>query len=111
MSVATDKYDLSMHWFVLLFQADPDEFKPYPTMPKGGYANVPSDMAVNKAPPVQQPSTEDSKNFDIVRATQYGVMERVMELIEGGYDVNLPDRENVTVLHWAAINNRTEIVK
>ena len=49
--------------------------------------------------------------FDIIRATQYGVYERVMELIEGGYDVNQMDKENVSLMHWAAINNRIEIVK
>ena len=28
-----------------------------------------------------------------------------------GYDVNHRDPENVTLLHWASINNRIEIVK
>ena len=62
-------------------------------------------------PPTSEPSSEDYKNFDIVRATQYGVFERCVELIENGYDVNQPDQENVTVLHWAAINNRAEVVR
>lgn len=53
----------------------------------------------------------DINSFDIVRATQYGVIPRVHELIEAGYDVNQMDHENVSLLHWAAINNRTEIVK
>jgi palmitoyltransferase len=61
------------------------------------------------APP--QPSPEEYKTFDIVKATQYGVKERVVELVEGGYEVNQLDRENVSLLHWAAINNRAEIVK
>ena len=30
---------------------------------------------------------------------------------ERGYDVNHRDAENVTLLHWAAINNRLDIVK
>lgn len=58
-----------------------------------------------------QPGPEDYRSFDIVRATQYGVFDRVQELIEGGYDVNQMDKENVSILHWAAINNRTEIVR
>lgn len=33
------------------------------------------------------------------------------ELIEAGADVNQPDSETVTLLHWAAINNRKDIVK
>ena len=36
---------------------------------------------------------------------------RVVELIDAGYDVNEADRENVTLLHWASINNRGEVVK
>ena len=57
------------------------------------------------------PGQEDFKNFDIVRATQYGVFPRVKELIEAGFDVNQMDKENVSLLHWAAINNRIDIVK
>lgn len=57
------------------------------------------------------PVAEDYSTFDIVKATQFGVFERCHEIIEGGYDVNRPDSENVTLLHWAAINNRQEIVK
>jgi len=54
---------------------------------------------------------DDYKNFDIVRAAQYGILERCIELIEGGCDVNQLDAENVSILHWAAINNRLEIVR
>ena len=63
------------------------------------------------APTPMQPAPEDYKNFDIVRATQFGVFERCAELVEGGFDVNTPDKENVSVLHWAAINNRSELVR
>ena len=42
---------------------------------------------------------------------QYGAFERCKELIEAGYDINKRDGENVTLLHWAAINNRREIVR
>jgi len=62
-------------------------------------------------PPAPQQLPDDYKNFDIVRAAQYGILERCIELTEGGYDVNQPDAENVSVLHWAAINNRLEIVR
>uniref|UniRef100_A0A8D3E9J4 Palmitoyltransferase n=1 Tax=Scophthalmus maximus TaxID=52904 RepID=A0A8D3E9J4_SCOMX len=37
--------------------------------------------------------------------------DRCKELVDAGYDVRLPDKENVTLLHWAAINNRAELVK
>lgn len=35
----------------------------------------------------------------------------MIELIEGGYDPNQRDHENVTLLHWSAINNRKEVVQ
>jgi len=68
------------------------------------------------APPPPSSSSQsqlpdDYKNFDIVRAAQYGVLERCIELVDGGIDVNQPDAENVSILHWAAINNRLEIVR
>ncbi|GAB0189752.1 palmitoyltransferase ZDHHC13 [Grus japonensis] len=61
--------------------------------------------------PGPYPIVEDPSICDIVKATQYGIIERCKELVEAGYDVRQPDRENVTVLHWAAINNRQELVK
>ncbi|KFO70172.1 Palmitoyltransferase ZDHHC13, partial [Cuculus canorus] len=57
------------------------------------------------------PVVEDPSTCDIVKATQYGFIERCKELVEAGYDVRQPDKENVTLLHWAAINNRQELVK
>uniref|UniRef100_A0A182TRT0 Palmitoyltransferase n=1 Tax=Anopheles melas TaxID=34690 RepID=A0A182TRT0_9DIPT len=57
------------------------------------------------------PVEHDYSGFDIVKATQYGAIARVKELIEAGWDVNQPDSETVTLLHWAAINNRKDIIK
>ncbi|KAJ8381409.1 hypothetical protein SKAU_G00021870 [Synaphobranchus kaupii] len=54
---------------------------------------------------------DDYSTWDIVKATQYGIVERCRELVEAGYDVRQPDKENVSLLHWAAINNRVELVK
>ena len=42
---------------------------------------------------------------------RYGVYNRCIELIEAGVNVNEQDAENVSLLHWAAINNRMNIVK
>uniref|UniRef100_A0A8C8BHS5 Palmitoyltransferase n=1 Tax=Otus sunia TaxID=257818 RepID=A0A8C8BHS5_9STRI len=61
--------------------------------------------------PGAYPVVEDPSTCDIVKATQYGIVERCKELVEAGYDVRQPDKENVTLLHWAAINNRQELVK
>ncbi|KAF7703590.1 hypothetical protein HF521_022597 [Silurus meridionalis] len=65
--------------------------------------------------PTQQPKKythiEDSSSWDIVKATQFGAFDRCKELVEAGYDVRQPDKENVTLLHWAAINNRLDLIK
>ncbi|KAM6308258.1 palmitoyltransferase ZDHHC13 [Aegotheles albertisi] len=61
--------------------------------------------------PGPYPIIEDAGTCDIVKATKYGIVERCKELVEAGYDVRQPDKENVTLLHWAAINNRQELVK
>lgn len=61
--------------------------------------------------PQAPPADLDYGGFDIVKATQYGAVARVKELVEAGWDVNQPDAETVTLLHWAAINNRKAIVK
>lgn len=93
------------------------EYKPYPTqanmdsIPLGMGQSTVTRPAVALPPPPSEPSADDFKNFDIVRATQFGAYERCVELVENGFDVNQPDRENVCVLHWAAINNRQDIVR
>jgi hypothetical protein len=90
---------------VFLFKQK-EEYKPYPVQPPAPEQKV---NMVQSTP--QQPTPEDYRNFDIVRAAQYGATERCIELVEAGFDVNQPDAENVTVLHWAAINNRSDIVR
>ncbi|GBP07474.1 Palmitoyltransferase Hip14 [Eumeta japonica] len=65
---------------------------------------------VSREPP-PAPVERDYSGFDIVKATQYGAFSRVKELVEAGWDVNQPDHETVTLLHWAAINNRREIIQ
>lgn len=53
---------------------------------------------------------KDYSDLNAVKATQYGVLDRLKELIESGQvNPNQPDSENVYLLHWAAINNRIEI--
>uniref|UniRef100_A0A336K7Y1 Palmitoyltransferase n=1 Tax=Culicoides sonorensis TaxID=179676 RepID=A0A336K7Y1_CULSO len=61
----------------------------------------------NSQPPIEH----DYSGFDIVKATQYGAIARVKELVEAGWDVNQPDAETVTLLHWAAINNRKDLLR
>ncbi|XP_027008062.1 putative palmitoyltransferase ZDHHC13 [Tachysurus fulvidraco] len=65
--------------------------------------------------PTQQPKkythVDDSSSWDIVKATQFGAFDRCKELVEAGCDVRHPDKENVTLLHWAAINNRLDLIK
>ncbi|KER21088.1 DHHC zinc finger domain protein, partial [Opisthorchis viverrini] len=72
------------------------------------------------AKPRTDPSQEDYSSWGIVKAVQYGIFPRVVQLIEPesvgsengvGYDVNQLDDEGVSLLHWAAINNRIAIVR
>lgn len=42
---------------------------------------------------------------------QYGIYTRCEQLLNEGFDVNQRDTENITLLHWAAINCRMEIIK
>ncbi|XP_072047738.1 palmitoyltransferase ZDHHC17-like [Amphiura filiformis] len=95
--------------------------KPYPTQPMaplepttaagGPMVNSNPAMLARDTPESKPLTGPDTSNFDIVKATQYGAVERVKELVEDGYDVREPDNENVTLLHWAAINNRLDLVK
>jgi len=54
----------------------------------------------------------DYSTFDLVRATQYGILSRVKDLIEkDGVDPGTVDDENITSLHWAAINCRIDVAE
>lgn len=66
---------------------------------------------ISRGPAKVAPAEHDYGGFDIVKATQYGAISRVKELVESGWDVNQPDSETVTLLHWAAINNRKDIIR
>lgn len=74
-------------------------------------SELPSDFNPN------QPSdqTDDQKTSinpsDVVKAAQYGKYDILVGLVDQGFNVNQMDKENVSVLHWAAINNRVEIVR
>lgn len=76
-----------------------------------GGKNEPNTIFQEPAPAQNSVSDQDCSGFDIVKATQYGALDRCRQLIEAGYDVNKPDNETVTLLHWAAINNRQEIIR
>lgn len=62
-----------------------------------------------------EPSPSDKKRkdpstFNLVEAAQYGVLERCRELVERRKaDIAKADSEGITVLHWAAINNRLPV--
>lgn len=47
-----------------------------------------------------------------MEAAQYGNLERCRELVEEeGVDVRQGDAEDITALHWAAINNRFAVAR
>ncbi|KAI4830544.1 hypothetical protein KUCAC02_002168 [Chaenocephalus aceratus] len=84
---------------------------PFMTPFQGQFPNK-ADQAMDiSQQPKRRSHMDDSASLDIVKATQFGILERCKELVDAGYDVRLPDKENVTLLHWAAINNRAELVK
>ncbi|CAF2037640.1 unnamed protein product [Rotaria magnacalcarata] len=79
-----------------------------------------SNNSSNKVPPYpvegstlnNNTTMPDRHTTDVVTAIQYGFYERVIELIEA--DSQLTTKlldDNITLLHWAAINNRIEIAK
>ncbi|KAM4593387.1 putative palmitoyltransferase ZDHHC13 [Odontesthes bonariensis] len=81
-------------------------------MPAYGQLGKSADQVMDiSQQPKKRSLMDDSTSWDIVKATQFGILERCKELVEAGYDVRQPDKENVTLLHWAAINNRSELVK
>ncbi|KAF1393181.1 hypothetical protein PFLUV_G00035800 [Perca fluviatilis] len=83
---------------------------PFMTPFQGQFKNADQAMDVSQQPK-RRSHMDDSGSWDIVKATQFGILERCKELVEAGYDVRQPDKENVTLLHWAAINSRSELVK
>ncbi|XP_050435792.1 palmitoyltransferase Hip14 [Adelges cooleyi] len=66
-----------------------------------------------KPPNARKPNIPEHeiKNFDIIKASQYGLLDRCTQLVEEGYDVNSPDPQNIYLLHWAAINNKVDVIK
>lgn len=71
-------------------------------------------LPVDVEPPVDDkpPAMPQVPQFsDLVRAAQFGRYEECRQYLEPNlFDVNQRDSENVTLLHWAAINNQTSIV-
>nr|XP_049573058.1 putative palmitoyltransferase ZDHHC13 isoform X2 [Syngnathus scovelli] len=74
----------------------------------GNHVDEALDLSVQ---PKKRSHLDDSSSWDIVKASQFGILDRCKELVEAGYDVRQLDKENVSLLHWAAINNRLELVK
>ena len=90
----------------------------------GGAESIPKPMTLTPGPAKRKDKEEEEQRvleciekkeygaLSAVKATQYGVLERLKELVETSQcDPHQPDPENVFLLHWAAINNRLEIAK
>ena len=62
--------------------------------------------------PPPEKKKKDPSTYTLVEAAQYGVLDRCRELVEHKRkDVTRGDEENITVLHWAAINNRIAVAR
>lgn len=56
--------------------------------------------------------TRDLSSCNLVEASQYGILQRCIELVEReNVSVVNGDEEGITVLHWAAINNRIPVAR
>lgn len=76
-----------------------------------GAAEQSNAAGVAQADGQSQPNVSTDITATIVRATQFGDLDLFRTLIESGhYDVNRMDKENVSLLHWAAINNRVNFI-
>ena len=73
----------------------------------GAQAPPPAQPPVQPAPPAIDPAT-----CDFVTATQHGFTERCLQLLESEeVRADITDEENICPLHWAAINNRVDLIK
>ena len=60
--------------------------------------------------PVNPGDKEDSDETGLVELVQTGQLDRLQELLRGEPGLALTrDQAGVSLLHWAAINNRTEV--
>eukprot|EP00117_Sycon_ciliatum_P008196 scpid30645/ scgid11005/ Palmitoyltransferase ZDHHC17; Huntingtin yeast partner H; Huntingtin-interacting protein 14; Huntingtin-interacting protein 3; Huntingtin-interacting protein H; Putative MAPK-activating protein PM11; Putative NF-kappa-B-activating protein 205; Zinc finger DHHC domain-containing protein 17 len=54
----------------------------------------------------------EGHDFDLVKASQYGYLERIRQLVETQkVDCCKGDEQNITPMHWAAINDRLDVVR
>ena len=60
----------------------------------------------------QPTMTENKSSCNLVEASQYGILQRCVELVEKeNVSVVNGDEEGITVLHWASINNRIPVAR
>ncbi|CAF0817270.1 unnamed protein product [Rotaria sp. Silwood1] len=77
-----------------------------------GGTNKPPPYPVERSTMIIDPPAPDPHTADLVSAVQYGYYDRVVELIEHEPKLAItPVNDNITLLHWAAINNRIDIAK
>ncbi|CAF0738301.1 unnamed protein product [Rotaria sordida] len=77
-----------------------------------GGINKPPPYPVERSTMIIDPPVPDPHSADLVSAVQYGYYDRVVELIEPEPNLAItPVNDNITLLHWAAINNRIEIAE
>jgi ankyrin repeat protein len=82
-----------------------------PNVANGG-VNKPPPYPVERSTMISEPPAPDPHTADLVSAVQYGYYDRVVELVQPEPSLaTTPIDGNITLLHWAAINNRIEIAE
>ncbi|CAF3490537.1 unnamed protein product [Adineta steineri] len=82
-----------------------------PNVLNGG-TNKPPPYPVEPPTIISSAPVPESHTADLVSAVQFGYYDRVVELIEPApYLASTPVAGNITLLHWAALNNRVEIAR
>lgn len=83
-----------------------------PEEKSGSKEDIPETGVTGEEEVPVEPKKKDPSQYSLVEAAQYGVLERCRELIEKeGNKVTQADAEGITVLHWAAINNRIALAR
>ncbi|XP_071954906.1 palmitoyltransferase ZDHHC17-like [Antedon mediterranea] len=112
--MAVTSRDATCNDAIFTFEKGDDNLKSYPTQDNTKETLNTIFSNPSMLPPDAPNKTEelpDFSGYDIVKATQYGAYDRVNELLNEGAEINHLDGEGCSLLHWASINNRLDLMR